>query len=509
MIGGKNAHMNGRAVWSIYRFEMARMRRTLLQSIVAPVLSTSLYFVVFGAAIGGRINQVDGIPYGAFIVPGLVMLSLLTQSISNASFAIYFPKFTGTIFEILSAPVSAAEITLGYVGAAATKSIVLGLIILATAAFIVPIRVDHPVVMIAFLVLTAVSFSLLGFIIGIWADGFEELQFIPLLIVTPLTFLGGSFYSVDMLPSPWSTVALFNPVVYLVSGFRWSFFSLSDVDVRISLAATCGFLGVCLAIVAWIFKTGVPAEALVGAQPSRASASAMCAGTGAVATIAGFFGLSGTAMLRARRCSGSRVAGPYTPSPRSGQPKAAQCTRSWCVRPVTGVSSSHARPPGAAEHAPERPRWLPGRIDAHAPLARIGRAWRNGQIDRALVPVGHTLRHRPVALLDLSLGEQLAETRQGLAVPAEHQATRGVAVEPMRDLRPARQAEAEVVEPARQRVAAATIGVHRQAGRLVDHQHQSVAVQHASHYVVGGHAGGLSGVPGRRKASLGRDGPPE
>ena len=248
--------MNGRAVWSIYLFEMARMRRTLLQSIVAPVLSTSLYFVVFGAAIGGRITQVEGVPYGAFIVPGLVMLSLLTQSIANASFAIYFPKFTGTIFEILSAPVSGLEITLGYVGAAATKSVVLGLIILATAAFIVPLRVDHPVVMVLFLVLTSVSFSLLGFIIGIWADGFEQLQFIPLLIVTPLTFLGGSFYAIDMLPAPWSTVALFNPVVYLVSGFRWSFFSLADVDIRISLAATATFLALCLGVVSWIFRTG-------------------------------------------------------------------------------------------------------------------------------------------------------------------------------------------------------------------------------------------------------------
>ena len=248
--------MNFHAIRAIYFFEMARMRRTLLQSIVAPVISTALYFVVFGAAIGGRINQVEGVPYGSFIVPGLIMLSLLNQSISNASFAIYFPKFTGTIFEILSAPVSAVEITIGYVGAAATKSVILGLIIMGTAALIVPIRIDHPGVMLLFLVLTAVTFSLLGFIIGIWADGFEQLQFVPLLIVTPLTFLGGSFYSVDMLPGIWKTVALFNPVVYLVSGFRWSFFGLADVDVRISLAATFAFLALCLGSVAWIFRTG-------------------------------------------------------------------------------------------------------------------------------------------------------------------------------------------------------------------------------------------------------------
>ena len=248
--------MNLHAIRAIYLFEMARTRRTLLQSIVAPVLSTALYFVVFGAAIGGRINDVEGVPYGSFIVPGLVMLSLLTQSIANASFGIYFPRFTGTIYEVLSAPVSAAEIVIGYVGAAATKSIILGLIILATAAFIVPLRIDHPAVMLFFLVLTAVTFSLLGFLIGIWAEGFEQLQLVPLLIVTPLTFLGGSFYSVDMLPAGWRTLALFNPVVYLVSGFRWSFFSLADVHVGVSLAATLGFLALCLALTAWIFRTG-------------------------------------------------------------------------------------------------------------------------------------------------------------------------------------------------------------------------------------------------------------
>lgn len=248
--------MNHRAVWAIYRTEMARTFRTLLQSIISPVISTSLYFVVFGAAIGSRIQEVDGISYGAFIVPGLIMLSLLTQSISNASFGIYFPKFTGTIFELLSAPVSYLEIVLAYVGAAATKSIVLGLIILATAALFVPLDIQHPFWMLAFLVLTAVTFSLFGFIIGIWADGFEQLQLVPLLIVTPLTFLGGSFYSIDMLPPFWRTVTLFNPVVYLVSGFRWSFFGQADVAVEISLAATLGFLLLCLVAVGWIFKTG-------------------------------------------------------------------------------------------------------------------------------------------------------------------------------------------------------------------------------------------------------------
>ena len=248
--------MNWHAIRAIYGFEMARTRRTLLQSIVSPVISTSLYFVVFGAAIGSRIPEVGGISYGAFIVPGLVMLSLLTQSISNASFGIYFPKFTGTIYELLSAPVSYLEVVISYVGAAATKSIVLGLIILVTAALFVPLQVLHPVWMIGFLVLTSVTFSLVGFIIGIWADGFEKLQFVPMLVVTPLTFLGGSFYSVDMLPPFWRTVSLFNPVVYLVSGFRWSFFGTADVSVGVSLAAILGFLGVSLAAVSWIFKTG-------------------------------------------------------------------------------------------------------------------------------------------------------------------------------------------------------------------------------------------------------------
>ena len=248
--------MNYRAVWAIYRFEMARTFRTLLQSVVSPVISTSLYFVVFGAAIGSRIEEVDGVSYGAFIVPGLIMLSLLTQSISNASFGIYFPKFVGTIYEMLSAPVSALEIVIGYVGAAATKSMMLGLIILGTATLFVPIHVAHPFWMMAFLVLTAVTFSLLGFIIGIWADNFEKLQFVPLLIVTPLTFLGGSFYSITMLPPFWQKVSLFNPVVYLVSGFRWSFFGLADVGVEISLAMTLLFLAACLAIVFWIFRTG-------------------------------------------------------------------------------------------------------------------------------------------------------------------------------------------------------------------------------------------------------------
>ena len=248
--------MNLRAVKAIYLFEMARTGRTILQSIVAPVISTSLYFVVFGAAIGMRISQIEGVPYGAFIVPGLVMLTLLTQSVTNASFGIYFPRFTGTIYELLSAPVSAFEIALGFVGAAATKSIILGIIILITAAFFVPLRIAHPVWMFAFLVLTAVTFSLLGFIIGIWAEGFEQLQFVPLLIITPLTFLGGTFYSVSVLPPAWQTVTLFNPVVYLVSGFRWAFFELADVHVGASLAAIAGFLAACLAIIWWIFKTG-------------------------------------------------------------------------------------------------------------------------------------------------------------------------------------------------------------------------------------------------------------
>jgi ABC-2 type transport system permease protein len=248
--------MNYRAVWAIYVFEMSRTGRTLLQSIVSPVISTSLYFVVFGAAIGSRISEVDGVSYGAFIVPGLIMLMLLTQSVSNASFGIYFPKFTGTIFELLSAPVSFYEAVLGYVGAAASKSIILGAIILATAGFFVPLEIQHPFWMVAFLILTSVSFSLLGFIIGIWADGFEKLQLVPLLILTPLTFLGGSFYSLSMLPPFWQTVTLFNPVVYLISGFRWSFYGIADVSVGLSVLATVGFLAICLAIVAWMFKTG-------------------------------------------------------------------------------------------------------------------------------------------------------------------------------------------------------------------------------------------------------------
>jgi ABC-2 type transport system permease protein len=248
--------MNVHAVRAIYMFEMARTGRTLLQSIIAPVLSTSLYFVVFGAAIGSRMTEIDGVSYGAFIVPGLIMLSLLTHSISNASFAIYFPKFTGTIYELLSAPVSYLEIVLSYVGAAATKSIILGLIILATAGLFVPLRIVHPVWMIGFLFLTAITFSLFGFIIGIWADGFEKLQLVPLLIVTPLTFLGGSFYSIHMLPPLWQAISLFNPVVYLISGFRWSFYGTADVSVGASLAMTVVALALCLMIVGWIFKTG-------------------------------------------------------------------------------------------------------------------------------------------------------------------------------------------------------------------------------------------------------------
>jgi ABC-2 type transport system permease protein len=248
--------MNHRAVWAIYRVEMARALRTVLQSIVSPVISTSLYFVVFGSAIGSRITEIDGISYGAFIVPGLIMLSLLTQSISNASFAIYFPKFVGSIYELLSAPVSYLEIVIAYVGGAATKSIILGLIILATASLFVPLTILHPFWMLAFLVLTAVTFSLFGFIIGIWAKSFEQLQLVPLLIITPLTFLGGSFYSINMLPETWRTVTLFNPVVYLISGFRWSFYGKSDVSVGVSLGMTVLFLLVCVTVVAWIFKTG-------------------------------------------------------------------------------------------------------------------------------------------------------------------------------------------------------------------------------------------------------------
>jgi len=247
---------NGYGVWAIYRFEMARALRTVWQSIVTPVITTALYFVVFGSAIGSRMTEIDGVPYGAFIVPGLIMLSLFTQSIFNASFGIYFPKFTGTIYELLSAPVSPLEIVVAYVGAAATKSAVLGLIILATAALFVPLNILHPVEMLAFLILISTTFSLFGFIIGIWANGFEQLQMIPMLVVTPLTFLGGSFYSIDMLPPAWRTVTLFNPVVYLISGFRWTFYGSGDVGIWASLLATLGFLFVCLAIVGWMFRTG-------------------------------------------------------------------------------------------------------------------------------------------------------------------------------------------------------------------------------------------------------------
>ena len=247
---------NRHGVWAIYKFEMSRAIRTIWQSLVTPVITTSLYFVVFGSAIGSRMSRVGGVPYGAFIVPGLIMLSLFTASISNASFGIYFPKFTGTIYELLSAPISFVEMIIGYVGAAATKSILLGLIILGTATLFVPVQIRHPLTMIAFLLLTATTFSLFGFVIGIWAKGFEQLQLIPMLVVTPLTFLGGAFYSIDMLPPTWRTVALFNPVVYLISGFRWSFYGTADVAVGVSLVMTCGFLLVLLAVVAWMFKTG-------------------------------------------------------------------------------------------------------------------------------------------------------------------------------------------------------------------------------------------------------------
>lgn len=247
---------NLRAVRAIYTFEMARTGRTLFQSIVSPVLSTSLYFVVFGAAIGSRIPEIDGVSYGAFIVPGLIMLTVLTQSTMNASFGIYFPKFTGTIYELLSAPISFFEIVLGYVGAAATKSIILGLIILATSTLFVPIQIAHPFWMFGFLVLSAVTFSLLGFIIGIWADSFEKLQLIPLLVIMPLTFLGGTFYSINVLPPLWQTISLFNPLVYLISGFRWSFYGVADISVGMSLAFTCLFLFACLVTVWWMFKTG-------------------------------------------------------------------------------------------------------------------------------------------------------------------------------------------------------------------------------------------------------------
>jgi ABC-2 type transport system permease protein len=248
--------MNWRGVLAIYTFEMARMRRTLMQSVISPVISTALYFVVFGSAIGSRITDIQGVPYGAFIVPGLIMLTLLTNSIANASFGIYFPRFIGTIYEILSAPISSTEIVMGYVGSAATKSIILGLIILATAGFFVPLEIAHPFWMMTFLVLTAITFSLFGFLIGIWADNFEKLQIIPLLVVTPLTFLGGTFYSIHVLPPVWQKVTLFNPVVYLVSGFRWSFFNIADVSVELSLGMTAFFLVLCMFAVWRIFKTG-------------------------------------------------------------------------------------------------------------------------------------------------------------------------------------------------------------------------------------------------------------
>jgi ABC-2 type transport system permease protein len=248
--------MNLYAVRAIYMYEMARTGRTLFQSVVSPVISTSLYFIVFGAAIGSRITLIEGVPYGAFIVPGLIMLMLLTQSVTNASFGIYFPRFVGTIYELLSAPVSSFEIVLGYVGAAATKSIVLGIIILLTSFLFVPLHIAHPLWMLAFLLLTALSFSLFGFILGLWADGFEKLQIVPLLIITPLTFLGGTFYSTSVLPPFWRTVTLFNPLVYLISGFRWSFFDIADVDIEISVAMTLLFLTICMAIVWWFFKTG-------------------------------------------------------------------------------------------------------------------------------------------------------------------------------------------------------------------------------------------------------------
>ncbi len=248
--------MNYYAIRAIYIFEISRSLRTMMESIAAPILSTSLYFVVFGAAIGSRMGDIDGISYGAFIIPGLVMLSLLSMSISNASFGIYFPKFSGTIYEIVTAPVSAVEVVIGYVGAAATKSFVLGLLILITATLFVDYQIAHPLWMLLFLILTSITFSLLGFIIGLWADDFQQLQIIPLMVITPLTFLGGAFYSIDMLPEPWQTISLFNPVVYLISGFRWSFYGVADVNVFVSIGMTTLFMLICLAVIAWIFKTG-------------------------------------------------------------------------------------------------------------------------------------------------------------------------------------------------------------------------------------------------------------
>ena len=248
--------MNWTAIWAIYKFEMQRFFRTLMQSFLSPVLSTSLYFVVFGAAIGSRIQEVEGVSYGAFIVPGLIMLSVITQGISNAAFGIFFPKFTGTIYELLSAPINFLEIVMGYVGAAATKALFIGVVIMATATLFVDLTIQHPIAMVLFLLLTCLSFALMGFIIGIWAENFEQLQLVPLLIVTPLIFLGGSFYSISMLPPVWQTIALFNPVVYLISGFRWSFFGIADVPIGVSLLAIAGFTALCLAVIWWIFKTG-------------------------------------------------------------------------------------------------------------------------------------------------------------------------------------------------------------------------------------------------------------
>ncbi len=250
------SRFNGRGVLAIYLFEMSRFNRTFWQSLVAPVITTSLYFIVFGAAIGSRMGELDGVHYGAFIVPGLIMLSVFTESLNNASFGIYLPRFTGTIYEVLSAPVSPFEMVLGYVGAATTKSMILGMVILATATLFVPLSIAHPVWMVAFLVLTAATFCLFGFILGIWANGFEQLQFVPMLVITPLTFLGGAFYSIDMLPGMWRTFSLFNPVVYLISGFRWAFYGTADVAVGVSLAATLGFFLACLGVVWWIFRTG-------------------------------------------------------------------------------------------------------------------------------------------------------------------------------------------------------------------------------------------------------------